>query len=438
MELLLAFIPTLVLLVLFSAFFSSVEIAFTALNRLRLEKLAEEGKPTAKRALKIADDYPTALSTLLIGNNIVNTAASAISTAIALSVFGEEREALAGFVATAVMTVIILIFGEICPKIIGKTASIPLARATAYPLTFFIIVFRPITWIIGGFVSLIAKLWRKKKKSDADEGVVTEEELSTIIETVEEEGVIDEDKGELLQSALDFSDITVEEILTPRIDVVGVDLDDDVKDIFAELTQTNFSRFPVYHDSIDHIEGVFYLTNFMKDAAERGIENVPISDYVKETVFVHKTTKLPDALAKMRENQLHMIVVLDEYGGTLGVVTMDDILEEIVGEIWDETDEIEEEIVETGNNTYEVLGSANIEDFFDEIDFDYHDFESSYTTMGGWAVEMLNEDVHEGDSFTYKNLYVEITEMGTNIVEKLTVLVKEPSEEDDENEESEQ
>ncbi len=408
----------LILLIAFSAFFSSAEIALTSLNRMRLEKMAEEGKKTATLAVKIEDKYADALSTLLIGNNIVNTAASALATAVALKVFGGD-EAKSGIIATAAITVLLLIFGEIMPKMVGKRLAIPMACVYSYPLVFFMVLFRPLTFLIGGFVSLLSPIWKKNEKDD----VVTEDELANIIETVEEEGVIDEDKGELLQSALDFSDITVESIITPRVEVFGIDDEDTPGDIFEEIVKINHSRFPVYHENLDHITGVLYLSPFLKDVAGRGIENVKIADYVKETAYVHKTTKLPDALEKMRQMKLHMLVVLDEYGGTLGIVTMEDILEEIVGDIWDETDEIEEDVVKIDEQTYEVIGHTNIEDFFDEIEFEDPDFDSEYTTIGGFAVEMLEEDAHEGDVFRYKNLEFTVSEMGENLVERLHVFI---------------
>ena len=416
------------LLVLFSAMFSSVEIAFVSLNRMRLEKMAEDGKRTARVAVRLFDRHNDVMSTLLVGNNLVNTAASSIATVVAVTLLKDE--ALGGVVSTAVTTVIILIFGEIIPKMLGKRLALSFACTAAYPLRVVMVIFRPVTWIVTGFVTAISFLWKKKGEPEV---TVTEDEIANIIETVEEEGVIDEDQSELLQSALDFSDITVEQILTPRIDVTAVDVDDDIHDVLATLVETNFSRFPVYKDTVDHITGILHLSSFMKDVAAVGIEQVRLEDHVKETVYVHKTTKLPDALEKMRESKLHMIVVLDEYGGTLGVVTMEDILEQIVGDIWDETDVIETEIFKTGERTYEVLGQTNIEDFFDEIDFKPHDFECSYTTMGGFAVEMLNEDVHVGDSFEFGPLYVEVSEMAGSIVERLFILVKEDEDEDEAN-----
>ena len=418
-------------LVVFSAFFSSVEIAFSSLNRMRLQKMAEDGKGSARVAEKIEERYPEALTTILIGNNVVNIVLSSISTVIAMTLLGKENEAIVGVVSTLASTVVLLIFGEIIPKLLGKSLALPYACMTSYALRALMVIFYPITALVMAFVRFVSRLW--KKEMEEDKPTVTEEELATIIETVEKEGVIDEESGELLQSALEFSDITVEQILTPRIDVTGIDCEDEGEKVLAEVMAANHSRFPFYRDSLDHIEGIFYIAPFLKAVAESGIEAVRLEDYVRETCYVHKTTKLPDAMEKMREMKVHMIVVLDEYGGTLGIVTMEDILEEIVGDIWDETDTIELEIEKTAENTYSVLGQTNIEEFFDEVDFRDREFESEYTTMGGWAVEMLEENVHEGDSFTYKNLYVIVSEMGETVVERLTVVIT-PEEDEEERE----
>ena len=423
------------ILVAFSAFFSSVEIAMTSLNRLRLQRMAEEGNKGARLAEKIETRYPEALTTLLIGNNVVNIVLSSLSTIITMELIGKEQEALVGVVSTLVSTVVLLIFGEIVPKLLGKSLALPYACIASYPLRALMVLFYPLTVLVMAFVRRISRLW--KKESEADKPIVTEEELATIIETASDESVIDEDSEALLQSALEFADVTVEQILTHRVDVAGIDIEDAPAEILSEIMVSGYSRFPVYRDSLDHIEGIFYISPFLKAVAAEGIGSVRIEDYIRETCFVHKTTKLPDAMEKMRALKVHMIVVLDEYGGTLGIVTMEDILEEIVGDIWDENDKIELEIEKTAENTYSVLGQTNIEEFFDEINFRDREFESEYTTMGGWAVEMLQEDVHVGDSFSYKRLYVIVSEMGGNIVERLTVVVTPPEEEKAEKESGE-
>lgn len=421
-------IAPIIILVLCSAFFSSVETAYTTVNKLRLEKTAQE-KRSARRALAVEERFSDALTAILVGNNIVNIVFSTLFTLLLMrwGVFGESA---LGVVSTLLSAGVLLVFGEIIPKLIGKKLSLPLACATWLPLRCLMVILAPVTYLVNGIVSLLCRLSRRGKKEAAGDSA-TEEELATIIETVEEEGVIDEESGDLLHSALEFSDVPVEQIMTPRIDVCAIDEGDSPAEVLAYVKEKNHSRFPVFHESVDHIRGIFTLSSFLKDVALHGIENVKIADHVRTTAFVHKTTKLPDALEKMRAMQVHMIVVLDEYGGTLGIVTMEQILEEIVGDIWDETDVIETEITRVGERTYEVSGQTAIDDLFDEIDFSDRDFESEYTTVGGWAVEMLEENVHEGDSFKYKDLYVIVSEMRDNLVHKLTVILSEPSEEDE-------
>jgi CBS domain containing-hemolysin-like protein len=278
---------------------------------------------------------------------------------------------------------------------------------------------------------------------------VTEEELSSIIETVEEEGVIDEDKSELLQSTLDFRDTTVEEIMTPRIDMTAFDIADSPEEISRLVDESRYSRIPVFEDSIDNIIGILFLNHYYKKMSEgNSVEDLNLREMLMEPCFIHKTMRLPAALSLLRERKMHLAIVVDEYGGTLGLVTMEDILEELVGDIWDESDEIVTECVKTGDNTYEVSGDMNIDDFFAEIEFEPHDFSCEYSTVGGWAIEMLNADPHVGDSFTYSDaenpekdddedeeahteLYIVVAGMDDMRVTKLTVLVKKPTPEEE-------
>ena len=252
----------------------------------------------------------------------------------------------------------------------------------------------------------------------------------SIIDTVEEEGVINEGQGELLQSTLEFSDTTIEKIMTPRIDVTAIDVDDEKEKIVALLSDTTqFSRLPVYEDSIDNIVGILSLTRYYKATLDEA--NPDIRSMMLKPCKLHKTMKLPAALTKLREAKMHLAIVIDEYGGTLGIVTMEDILEELVGDIWDDTDVIITECLATGENTYEVLGDMNIDDFFEEIDFiKPESFSCEYSTMGGWAIQMLDADPHVGDSFRYENLFVIVAQMDEERVTKLTVLVEEKKEEE--------
>ncbi len=410
----------IVVLLLMSAFFSGTEIAFTSVNKLRLEKLAEGGSPSAMRAKKLSDNFIKVLGTILIGNNVVNIATSSISTMIAVDILGEGNEGMAATLVTAIVTVVILIFGEITPKMIGKRFSLAITQLISLPLRIITIILTPISVPVNGFVNAISRLFDKNGEEE-QLPTVTEEELSSIIETVEEEGIIDEDKSDLLQSALDFSDISIGEILTPRIDMVAIDIDDDFDTIKEVLLNSRYSRLPIYEGSVDHIIGIVYVNRLLKRIANK--EEIDIRSLMFEPSFFHKTMKLPTVLSEMRKQHIHMAIVLDEYGGTMGVVTMEDILEEIVGDIWDESDEIKTDFVKSGENSYDVLGAANVHDFFDFIDFDYRDFVSEYTTVGGWTVEMLESIPQEGDSFTYKNLYVIVTEITDKIVSRVSVIV---------------
>ncbi len=426
-----AYIGILICIAL-SAFFSGSEIALTAANPLRLQKAAEEGSRTAKITCGILDKFEAFLSTILIGNNLVNIAASAIGTVIAMGLFPGE-EGIGATLSTLIMTVIILIFGEIVPKIVCKQHADTVSRIVSLPLLILKWILSPIVYMTLGAVGLLSRLWTSEETEP--EPSVTEDDLVSIIETAEEEKVIDEEKSDLLQSAIEFSDTTVEEILTPRIEMTAIDIEDAPADILQTVLDSRHSRLPVYKDTPDNIIGVLYLNHYLKAVSETGHpEDVQIEPLLFEPCFFHKTMKLPAALEEMREKQIHLAIVMDEYGGTMGLITLEDILEQIVGDIWDETDEIVEELTKTGETTYEALGEMNVYDFFDALDVDTHDFESEYTSVGGWATEMCESQPHVGDSFNYKNLYVVIAEMDEDdlVVTKISVRVNPPEKEEEE------
>ena len=411
-----------------SAFFSGSELSMTAVNKLRLQKLAEDGDKRAALALKISSKYDWMLSGVLIGNNLVNILCSSIATLIFLEIFKDEG--LAATMSTVIMTVIILIFGEIVPKLVANNNPEKFAKFVCIPLRVILLVFSPLIFLSLSVVKLISKAVGNK----ADEQpTVTEEELVSIIEKSEEEGVIDEGSSEMMQSAIEFSETNLGEIVTPRRDMLAIDIDDEPEEILEKAMSSTFSRIPVYRDSIDNIIGVLYLNHYFKKVSEVGIEVIDIENMLVDACFFHKAMKLPAALKQMRLRQLHLAIVTDEYGGTLGLVTIEDIVEEIVGEIWDESDEIKDELVATGENSYEVSGDMSVFDFFGDLDISVRDFESDYTTVGGWAIEMLEGDPHEGDSFEYKNLFILVSEMADMRVMKLSVMVK-PAEEEEEEE----
>ena len=416
------------LMVCLSAYFSASEIAFNSSNKMRLRRAAEGGNRTAKIAFGITEKFTTALSAILIGNNLANIAVSTCTTLIVLNLF-RNNVALASAIATVLVTIVILIFGEILPKVIAKQNADTVVYWVAIPTKILTILLSPFVFIVMLLLALLRKIWGKDHKDD--DPTITEEEIVTIIDTIEEEGLINEEQGELLQSTLEFRDTTVETIMTPRIDMTAIDIDDDEEEILSLLSENmQYSRIPVYRDSIDHIIGVLSLTRYYK--ATMNGEKPDIESLLMKPCRLHKTMKLPAALTKLRDSKMHLAVVIDEFGGTLGIVTMEDILEELVGDIWDDTDVIVTECVYTGPNTYEVACDMNIDDFFEEIDFvKPEDFSCEYSTMGGWAIEMLDSDPHVGDSFRYENLFVIVMQMKQECISKLTVLV-EPKEEESE------
>ena len=420
----------IVIFICFSAFFSGTEIAYTSVNRVRLKNMAENGSKVAALAVKLSEKFEKSLTAILVGNNFVNLGAATISSHIAMGIAkksGEGSEALMLTAATTIITVLILIFGEIVPKVVCKQNSEKMACLCAYPLAFVTIVLSPITFVVAQILKLGSKIW------GTPDDTVTEEELATIIETAEEDGGIDEEKSELLQSALEFSDISLSEIITHRKDVIALDVDDSIKDNLKVINASRYSRLPVYKGTIDSVVGMLNINKYYKRYAAD--ETTAVSDVMLDPIFMPGTVKLPNALAQMREKKVQIVVVLDEYGGTLGIVTMEDILEQIVGDIWDESDEIIIELSKNEDGTYKVLGEMNVYDMFDELDIDDRDFDYECNTVGGWCVEVLEHNPEVGMSFDYKNLHIEIVKVEDELkVEEVIVTVNEISDEEDEEE----
>ena len=411
-----------------SAFFSASETAYNLANESQLEKKAESGFIN-KLAYKICKSYNFALTSILIGNNIVNFALSSVATSLSLVLLvdsGITGENVAAAITTIITTIVVLIFGEIAPKVIAKGNSKLLIRVFAAPLFFFMIVFSPVAYLINLLIKLVDKIYVN------DESGVTTDELASIIETGEEEGSIDEDRSELLQSAIDFNETSIKEIMIPRVDMVAIDIGDGIDEIINTALESPYSRIPVYEDSIDNIIGILVVQKLYKALIDTKPDEIDLKELLVEPYFIHMTVKLPDALDVLREERTHIMIVLDEFGGTAGIATMEDILEELVGEIWDEDEEAEHDIVKAGPDKYSVEGDMNIFDFFEAIDFNEGDFESEYTTVGGWAIEMLEGFPEENAAFDYKNLTVTIDTIEDHRITKLTVTVKPRDEEDDE------
>ncbi len=411
----------LVFLIACSAFFSGSEIAVATANKIRLKNAADTGNKRAKLAQKIADNFTEFLSTVLVGNTLVNIAASSAATVLAVYYFGNRGQAI----APIVMTVIILIFGEILPKILATETADRAVLIFAPLLKICTVVFKPIVFVVTKLVDKLSKLWTPPEQPS-----VTDEELVEIVDTIEEEGVISEREGELIRSAIVFSETTAHEILTPRVDVTAVDIDDPVEEILADEELMNHSRVPVYEDTIDNIIGILNTKQLLKAAIAD--KKPDIRRLMREPLFVHMTMTTADLLQEFRERRLHMAVVVDEYGGTMGILTLEDVLEEIVGDIWDEKDVIESDYTQDVDGAWIVDGLMQISELLELAELDDREFESEYTTVGGWATEMLDRFPEVGDSFSYQDLIITVTKTDNMRVDKLRVEKKEESAEDNE------
>ena len=408
------YILGIILCIFGSNYFSSSEMAYSSCNRLRLEGAMEDGSKRAAIAVKIVDRYDDALSAILIGNNLVNIAASSLGSVLVLLIAGDDSYT---WIATVAITVLVVIFGETMPKIIAKGSANRLALRRSYFIRGLTIILKPVIWIVVGIVKLLT-MGMKGEESDTDEEAAAME-LTSIIETAEDEDVLDEDRSELVQAAIDFSDVSASEVMTARVDVVALDIDDDLSEQIAVIDEAQYSRIPVYEDSVDNIIGVLYVNHFLKALTDE--EKPDIRSLLMEPCYVYKTMKLPAVLSELRRAKQHLAIVTDEYGGTLGVLSMEDVLEQLVGEIWDETDEVEEEIVERSDGVYELDGDMVIGDFTELVGINEDDFDFESETVGGWTIEMFGAFPEVGESFEYENMSVTVLEMDGLRVEKVLV-----------------
>lgn len=413
----------IVFLLICSAFFSSTEIAFASANKTRLKQRSENGSLRDKWALEISDHYDKALCAILIGNNLVNIASSSVATVIAMSLVGDAGVAI----ATGVMTVLLLIFGEIMPKQLAKQFCDAYAAAAAPLLRLFMTITKPLVFIFMKMIAVLSRLWGGSQQDDS----ITIEDIASIIETVEEEGVIDEDCSELLQSAIEFDETEAREIITHRMDMLALDINDDPDEIIAAALESRYSRIPIYDGRIDNIIGILQVNHLLRELMDG---NKPrIGDLITDVEFVPQTKKLPAVLEQLRQHKNHMAVVTDEYGGTFGIITMEDILEELVGDIWDETDEIDPDITDETENGFTMDGAMMLSDFLEHIEVEDEELEDYITTVGGWATEVLGDYPDEGQSFRYRDYVITIEEIDEFRVTKLRVL-HDPQEEDGEEE----
>ena len=389
-----------------SAYFSATETAFSSLNRNRLKVLADSGNKRAALALRLAGDYDRLISTILIGNNIVNITVASVGTLLFVELYGD----VGATVSTVVVTVVVLIFGEITPKSIAKDAPERFALFSAPFIRLWIWVLTPLNFLFSQWKRLVSRFFKTDENAK-----MSHEELLLFMEDVEQGGGIDENEGELLRNALEFRDLTAAEILTHRIELEAVDIGESREEIASAFTRSRFSRLLVYRDTIDQIVGVLHQKDFYVNGK---MTDQPIEEIMTEPLFVYQHTKIRDILKMLQHQKSHIAVVVDDFGGTLGIVTMEDILEELVGEIWDEHDEVEEDFEKLGEGVYRVDCSVNLEDF---MDFFGVRLESDSVSVGGWVMERLNRVPVRGEVFTADGLEIAVSELNAHRVSYITV-----------------
>ena len=411
---------------LMSAYFSATETAFSTMSKTKLKTMIDKGNKRASLALKLSEDYDRLISTILIGNNIVNILLSSIATVFVISLclqwkdkaFSDNYSTL---ISTAAATVVVLIFGEITPKSVAKNRPEGFALFAAPLMQFFIWILFPISILFSGWAKLVNRIFH----SDEDTKM-SQEELLMLVEEVQEEGTIDDEEGDLLRNAINFPELKAEDILTHRVDLEGFAIDTPMEEIGKLFEESRFSRLLVYQDSIDNIVGVLHQKDVF---TSKGLTDKPLEELISEPLFIHKTERVDDLLRELQTNKSHMAVVLDEYGGTLGIVTMEDILEELVGDIWDEHDEVVEDYKEVAENTYRVDCGGNLTEFCDFFDLE---IESDNITINGWIMEELDKIPACGDRFSYENLDITVTETDFRRVSTIEVVRHEREDEDEE------
>lgn len=416
----------IVVLVIMSGFFSSTETAYSCASRIKLRTLVSNGNKRAKKVLDLAEtNYDKFISTVLIGNNIVNLTASTLGTIFFASLIASESTS--ALVSTATLTVAVLIFGEITPKFIAKTYPEKLSMAF-YPLIkFFYYVFTPLNIIFGGWKWLLSKVFRFK-----DSDIVTEDEIMTIVEEAEEDGTLKQEETKLIRSVIEFDDLEVGDILVPRVNIVAVDVESSMDDMRKVFDREGYSRLPVYKDSIDTIIGTIHEKDFYNAylKGKKGVDGI-----MQNAFYTAEHVKISDLLRQLQKKKVHIAVVLDEYGGTLGIVTLEDILEELVGEIYDEHDEIINYFKPLNETTTIIAGNADVSDMFEYFGFDGDDDKYEASTVSGWVIEMLGEIPTVGKTFEYRTLDFEVMKSTVKKVLQVKATISDRKEEDQTEEE---
>ena len=419
----------LILCIVLSAFFSATETAYSACNRVKLKTVDGPRKEKAQIALSLLEKYDSLITTVLIGNNLVNIVGTAIATLLFTTRILPGQEDLATTIASVMMTVLVLFLGEVGPKTLAKQQPEKYAMSVSPVIRFLVTVLKPLDWLFALWRKLLAKLVKP-----AQEESQIEEELMTMIDEAQTEGDIEEEEGELIRSAIEFNDQNAADIMTPRVDVTALEDTATIETAADVFRDTWFSRIPVYHEDLDHIVGILHEKDFYKLTHE-GVTD--ITKIMKEPVFAPATLSISNLLKLFRTSQTHLIILLDEYGGTDGIVTMEDVLEELVGEIYDEHDEVSEEVVEQEDGTLIVDGNMQLQELLEK--FGIEDDEYDADTVGGWASEMLEKVPEVGDSFTLERHQFTVTEMdGFRVIRMQVTNLPEEQEEEEETAEPEE
>ncbi|MDE7087127.1 MAG: hemolysin family protein [Clostridia bacterium] len=406
------YLVVVIVCIILSGYFSATETAFTAVNKIRLRAKADDGDKGAKRVLKLADKYDRLLTTILIGNNVVNILASSLFTLLLISLI-PKNEGLATTLSTVILTVVVLIFGEITPKTLAKEFPEGFARFSAPMIGILAWILFPFTFLFGLWKKLMLKIFKHK-----EENAITDDELKIMVEEAEQEGGINAQESDLIRSAIEFNDLEAKDILVPRVDVVAIDCETPLEEVDKIFLDTRYSRLPVYKDTVDNIIGVLHEKDFIKQRMDAGFS---LEKAAKPTVFVVSTTKISAVLKQMQKSKSHMAVVSGEFGDVVGIITMEDILEELVGEIWDEHDEVLSDITKISDTEYKVLGSTTVNDLCDYFELGAIDNESA--TVGGWVIDMLGKVPDMGDELTYRNLQITVAKTEFRRITELKIII---------------
>lgn len=401
----------IIVLIVFSAFFSASETSFTSVNKVRLLNMEDQGNKRASAVLKMSENYDKLLSTILVGNNIVNILATSLSSVLFASLI-INNASLATTVSTIVMTITVLIFGEITPKMLAKMRPESVAMAFCPILKFFSVVLFPITIIFSGWKALIGKIFKTERTA-----TVTEGELITIVETAESEGELKEHESQLIRSAIEFEDLDVKDIMIPRVNVVAVDDSADMDAIYNKFTESGYSRIPVFHETIDSVIGIIHEKDFYAILHDGGNS---VKDIIQPSVCVSDSMKISTVLRMLQKAKVHMAIVIDEFGGTEGIVTLEDILEELVGEIYDEHDEVEELFRPQPDGSYLVSGNENVDEMYEKLELDPPEDINS-TTVSGYVVELMDKIPVVGEAVENDSLRFEVTKATAKHVHEVRV-----------------